>query len=97
MFRFDFRFGFRRKLRIDDGRGHDYFCDEWKVSKNKSIEVQISKWNTRTYTIFGINSRLSFKEDHAGFKFELELFDRSLIFNFYDHRHWNYEKDTWET
>jgi hypothetical protein len=37
------------------------------------------------------------RQDHAGFDLEAGLFGYCVHFNFYDNRHWDYEKKVWET
>jgi hypothetical protein len=60
--------------------------------KHKFWELTI----TRSKTIFAMNFVLSHRQSHAGFDILLGLFGYDLIVDFYDHRHWDYEKDTWE-
>ena len=55
------------------------------VSKNKTIEVGIYKTNAIIGGSFGITG---FKQDHAGFSFDIELFGYQLDFIFYDNRHY---------
>lgn len=71
----------------------DYVFKNWKLTKNKSVELQISKGGDE---IIGGAFRLAFKEDHAGLMIDLSLFRRSLYFQIYDNRHWNYEKNCYE-
>jgi hypothetical protein len=72
----------------------DYLFNSWKISKNKAIELQVSKGGDE---IIGASLRLAFREDHAGLMIDLSLFRRSFYFQFYDVRHWNYEKNCYET
>ena len=72
----------------------DYLFKNWKLTKNKSIELQISKGGDE---IISGAFRLAFKEDHAGLMIDLSLFRRSIYFQIYDNRHWNYEKNCYET
>jgi hypothetical protein len=74
----------------------DLFKPVWswdkKVTKNKAIEVEVYRSNS----IAEFETRLRFREDHAGLTFGLGLFSYTLNAQFYDTRHWNYEKKAWE-
>lgn len=72
----------------------DYVEKDWKLSKNKFIELQISKWG-HSWTLIGLTINPSWYRDHAGLFLEFELFNYALIINFYDHRHWYREKGRW--
>ena len=63
------------------------------VSKHKAIEVEVYRSNT----IAQFETRLRFREDHAGLTFGLGLFSYTLNAQFYDTRHWDYEKKVWKT
>lgn len=67
----------------------DYIEKCWKISKNKSLEVQLSRGGN---VLIGFNIRASTREDHAGLMFEVELLRHFFIINFYDNRHWNDEE-----
>jgi hypothetical protein len=69
---------------------------DFTISKNKSIEFQLEFLNDWT-SILGINIDYTTKCDHAGASFELNIL-KMIYFNvvFYDHRHWNYETETYE-
>jgi len=68
----------------------DYIEKTWSLSKHKSLEIQLSKaGNTLIGVAFGCNMRC----DHAGVMLDLSLFRHFLIINFYDNRHWNYDKN----
>lgn len=69
--------------------GRDYFYKCWSLSKNKSLEVQVSKGSN---TLVGFDFRTSIREDHAGIMFTIDLFRRFLHVSFYDNRHWNDEE-----
>jgi hypothetical protein len=64
----------------------DYFTKTWRVSKNKSLEIQLSKAGK---TLLGVAFRWDINTDHAGVMLELNLFRHFFIINFYDNRHWN--------
>ena len=71
----------------------DQFFKCWSLSKNKSLEVQISDGSN---TLIGFDIRASVREDHAGIMFTVYLFRRFLYVSFYDNRHWDYENHCWE-
>lgn len=72
------------------GKQIDYIEKSWKLSNNKSLEVQLSKAGK---SLFGCCFRWDVKTDHAGLFFEISLFRHFFIINFYDNRHWNYDED----
>lgn len=76
--------------------GKDYFYKHKTLSKNKSFEIQISKWsNISTAFVFDLD--LNWKgDDHAGPHLEIDLFGFMLDVKIYDHRHWDYENHKWE-
>ena len=56
------------------------------VTENKTIEVALYR-NTCLFEFsFGITS---FKQDHAGFNFDIGLFGYNFEFIFYDNRHYD--------
>ena len=57
-----------------------------QVSKNKSFEVGIYR---NSSIIGGSFCITGFKQDHAGFSFDIELLGWCLDFIFYDQRHYN--------
>ena len=61
------------------------FYKAFAISKNKSIEISLYKNNCIVEGSFGITG---FKQDHAGFSFDLGLFGYDLDFIFYDNRHY---------
>ena len=56
------------------------------VTKNKTIEIGVYKNNAIIGGSFGITG---FRQDHAGFNFDLEFMGYNLDFVFYDNRHYN--------
>ena len=63
------------------------------VSKYKAVEVEVYRSNT----VAEFEARLRFREDHAGLTIGLGFLSYTLRAQFYDTRHWNYEKKVWET
>lgn len=68
----------------------DYIEKSWKLSKNKSLEVQLSKAGK---SLIGASFRWDVKTDHAGVMFDFNLFRYFFVINFYDNRHWNYDEN----
>lgn len=68
----------------------DYIEKAWKLSKHKSLEVQLSKAG---YTLIGVTFNWDTHCDHAGVRFDLRLFRHFFIIHFYDSRHWNDEEN----
>lgn len=73
----------------------DHFYYHKRFTKNKSGEVQI--YSSSFYNFFKLSIDTSWcGEDHAGPSLEIEVGKYCLNFKIYDHRHWDYEKGTWE-
>lgn len=68
----------------------DYFYKSWRVTKHKSLEIQLSKAGD---TLVGTAFRWDTHCDHAGVMFELNLLRHFFIINLYDNRHWNDEEN----
>jgi hypothetical protein len=69
--------------------------NSFKISKNKSSEIQMGKWKDWTNYVH-LNIILSRRTDHAGFEIMIEICGFYLIFNVYDNRHWDYKNNCWE-
>ena len=73
----------------------NYFYKTKRISKNKTFEIQIAK--IEKYYLFKLDIDLELSgHDHAGPKFELELFGFMIDICLFDIRHWDYENNTWE-
>jgi len=70
-----------------------FFNPTKKLSKNKSLELQSGIWQNWSY--FNISTSWSRHTDHAGFRFEIEIFGLYFIFDTYDNRHWDWDNDRW--
>ena len=67
-----------------------------KVGKYKFLTFGMSKYeikDTRNYFKFDVH--WSTKTDHAGLKFEGELFGFCINLAIEDSRHWDHEKEEW--
>ena len=66
----------------------------WHVGKHKALELQFV---VDAANIFELDIDVNFRgQDHAGPRFELNLFGWIMILHLYDTRHWNYETNNWE-
>lgn len=66
-------------------------CLDGKLLRHKHWELQFDK----TSDIIGFELRYTIRQDHAGLWASLALFGYDVIFNIYDTRHWDHEKDQW--
>ncbi len=71
----------------------DYFSKSWRVTKNKTLEFQISKSGD---TLIGVSFNWHMRGDHAGVTVDISLFQRFLYVAFVDNRHWDYENNRYE-
>ena len=68
---------------------------EWRVSKNKSIELQYSRY---AFNFLEFKLDLNWRQmDHAGPWLTINLFGHTIDLRIYDHRHWNDETNNWAT
>lgn len=59
--------------------------------KYKFIEVEAFKDSF----IISLDLRLTARQSHSGFEFDIGLIGHSIRFSFYDSRHWDHEKNQW--
>lgn len=89
---FYLRFKIHSPIRRSSSDWHSYWDKEFQLSKNKSLVLQFIDGE-----LFDIEISWDLKgNDHAGFSLTLGLFGKEFLFQIYDHRHWNYDKDQWE-
>lgn len=74
-----------------------YYLDNL-ITKNKAFSVQFDKglWGNG-FPILGFMLSIYPWGDHGGVEFSLKLLGFTLIMNWYDRRHWHYEKGRWMT
>lgn len=84
---------FRRKYT----KQTDYVCIDRHLFGHKHLEIQISHWGQAMDLISLTLSTPITGQDHAGIMFHLDILGYGLIINFYDNRHWDHDKNTWET
>ena len=68
--------------------------NDWTLSTNKSFEIQIAQFGLQY--LFNLDIDLNWKgEDHAGPSITLEILGVYFNAKFYDHRHWDWDNNTW--
>ena len=73
------------------------FLKNFKLTKNKSLEIQLNLLPDDDYQLFNVNINHTLKGDHAGFEFRIESFKVfCFYFLIYDTRHWDDENDCWK-
>ena len=73
------------------------FFNPWfKLSKNKTLELQFGNWRKDSWSWFDFSIKLTRKQDHAGFRFYAEIIGLHFILEIYDNRHFDYENNCWE-
>ena len=71
----------------------NFWSRAWSTPfKNKFVELEAHT----TEALLGFNFYLTRKRDHAGLDIQLSLAGLCLHFNFYDNRHWDYERNDWQ-
>lgn len=71
------------------------WSDSWQLTKNKFFELQVTLTKPK-FLAFSVD--FSFRgRDHAGLQLDCDLIFVYIGLNFFDHRHWNYEEDRWNT
>lgn len=73
----------------------DLFFREWQISKNKSLELQITRFNHK-FDLLGLDIGGYPRSDHSPYHFNLTLLNVEFLCQIYDHRHWDFEKCAFE-
>lgn len=69
----------------------------FRLSKHKFFEWQVEFKRFHDQP-FDFSLRWSTKRDHAGIDFTFSIYKLFwLNLNIYDHRHWDHDKDNWES
>jgi hypothetical protein len=90
-----FNFTIRNPFRVKDFPQIDYICYDRKITKNKCIKLQFTKWPANR--IFEVSLDTCWiGQDHGGIRFDLEVFGYFFNISLYDHRHWDYVNHCWE-
>lgn len=79
----------------NDFESKDYFYRHWTLSKNKSAEIQISRFD-RFHLIDCTVDLHWWGDDHAGPALDLNFLGYMFNVKVYDHRHWDYDNHCWE-
>lgn len=75
----------------------DFICLDKQLSKNKSLEIQLSYFGLRAArSIFNFVCRWTLRTHHAGPLLSIDLFGFYLGICIYDHRHWDDDVDDYE-
>ena len=67
------------------------------LSKNKTLEVQISRWEEEDSPWFDFHFSLTRKQDHAGFNLSITIYRFAFYFFICDNRHWDIDDNEWYT
>jgi hypothetical protein len=62
--------------------------------KNKHFEIEVLQ---DCEHLLNFDFNWTTRCDHAGVRLELSLFGYTLMFYFYDNRHWDYKTNNWMT
>ena len=69
------------------------YCKDKKLTEYKAIEAGVYQSNT----IITMSLGYTVRQDHAGLRIVVGLFGYECQLNIYDTRHWDYEKQQWES
>jgi hypothetical protein len=83
-----FNFGLSSPFSYNLDTFSKYFENDFKISKNKHIYIDLYRNSIFNFISFGLN--VDFTRDHGGIMFDVCLFGLNLDFEFYDFRHWDY-------
>ena len=65
-----------------------------RIGANKAWELEHTYYSG---SLLDVDISLSVREHHAGFEITAGLFGYGIHFRIYDTRHWNYERNCYET
>lgn len=74
----------------------DIFYKDFKVSKNKSFEIQLSQFGGSSIDILGLEFSYWPYQSHAGPELKFKFMSYWLSLHLYDNRHWDYKEGKWE-
>jgi len=66
------------------------------ITKHKAFSIQVSNFH-HSFRLLSFDFQWSWRRDHAGLKLEFGLLGISVLLDFYDARHWNYEEGRYMT
>lgn len=65
-----------------------------QVFPNKSIELQAEIWDFgRRFALLEVEMNCKYRDDHAGWHIGITIMNLYVGMTFYDHRHWDWEKN----
>lgn len=74
---------------------NDYTWDKsWNISKNKNLEIQLSRWDIDHVLDFKFNGYW-YGRDHAGPSLQIDILGLYFYIGIYDRRHWDYKLGKW--
>ena len=79
-----------------DFKNHDYYWKDCKLSANKNLEIQISRFEATDLIDLGFDLQW-WGQDHAGPELDINVFGYMFNIKVYDSRHWNWEANRWQT
>lgn len=65
----------------------------WQLTANKFLEIECVRDNT----LIEVSLSITTSQDHAGTRLTFALFGYTITTSVYDHRHWNYETNEWNS
>lgn len=68
----------------------------WNISRSVTKHKAWEFNGYRTGHLINVEFDLRFQGDHAGARVMLGLFGYEVELHFYDMRHWDYDRHTWE-
>lgn len=77
-------------------KGKDLILIAKKISKHKSLEIQLTLWESASFYLFNNELSWSKRGDHAGITMKLEIGRLFFSFQIYDCRHWDWENDCYQ-
>jgi hypothetical protein len=92
---FSLYFTIKNPFKVASVEQTDYIEYDRKITTNKSVEVQFSKWPAHTMFNIGLDT-VWFGQDHGGIGINIELLGYYFSAKIYDIRHWDYENHCWE-
>jgi hypothetical protein len=80
----------------EDFTDKNYYWKNVKLSENKNFEILLSRSEARDILDLNIDLRW-WGQDHQGPELDVTLLGFMFDVKIYDSRHWNWEKNRWQT
>jgi hypothetical protein len=80
----------------DQGLGIDYIAEEWLVTSQKILSLQLTRWGMANLASFDLDLTW-FGRDHAGPELTIELLGFMFHVSLQDTRHWNHDEGRFQT